>query len=180
MVCPRRAGVPFGLPHKKEPKKVTAEGTGLPWLALRRREANSPTLGVRRQVPPVAPDAAPSARPNPLRGSLEYPYVLVTLIKKNAALVERALRNPQTRAVKGHLLFEARRAELRGPRLEARILVSATTAAKFFAYFLTPKSRAPLAKRPSFFASFWRGITFFLRFLLPLFWESMKIISPSA
>ena len=37
MVCPRRAGVPFGLPHKKEPKKVTAEGNGLPWLALRRR-----------------------------------------------------------------------------------------------------------------------------------------------
>ena len=103
MVCPRRAGVPFGLPHKKEPKKVTAEGTGLPWLAPRRREANAHATGVLRQ----APDAAPSARPNPLRGSLEYPYVLVPLIKKNAALVKRALKNPQTRAVKGHLLFEA-------------------------------------------------------------------------
>ena len=139
-MCPRRAGVPFCLPHKKEPKKVTAEGTGLPWLALRRCEANSHATGVLRQVPPVAPDAAPSSRPNPLRGSLD---------PKTAALVKRALRNPQPRAVKGHLLFEARRAELRGPRLEARILVSATTAAKFFAYFLTPKSRAPLAKRPS-------------------------------
>ena len=97
-IPPRRAGVPFGLPHKKEPKQVTAEGTGLSWLALRRREANSHATGVLRQVPPVAPDAAPSARPNPLGGPLD---------PKTAALVERTLRNPQTRAVKGHLLFEA-------------------------------------------------------------------------
>ena len=61
--------------------------------------------------------------------------------------MKRALRNPKPRAVKGHLLFEVYRTELRGPRPEARILVSATTVAKFFAYFLTPKSRAPLAKR---------------------------------
>ena len=54
---------------QKGTQKVTAEGTGLPWLALRRREANSHTLGVLRQVPPVAPDAAPSLRPNPLGGS---------------------------------------------------------------------------------------------------------------
>ena len=109
-----RAGVPFCLPHKKEPKKATAQGTGLPWLALRRREAqgtglpwlalrrreaNSHATGVLKQVPPVAPDAAPSARPNPLGGSLEYQYVLVPLIKKKAALVKRALRNPQPRAV---------------------------------------------------------------------------------
>ena len=70
MVCPRRAGVPFGLPHKKEPKKVSAQETGLSWLALRRREANSHATGVLIQVPPVAPNAAPSARPNPLGGSL--------------------------------------------------------------------------------------------------------------
>ena len=62
MVYPRRAGVPFCLPYKKEPKKVTAEGTGLPWLALRRREANSHATGVLKQVPPVAPDAAPSSK----------------------------------------------------------------------------------------------------------------------
>ena len=60
-----------------------------------------------RQVPPVVPDATPSARPNPLGEALEYQYVLVTLIKKNVALVKLALRNTQTRAVKGHLLFEA-------------------------------------------------------------------------
>ena len=83
---------------QKGTQKVTAEGTELPWLALRRREANSPTLGVRRQVPPVAPDAAPSSRPNPLGGALD---------PKIAALVKRALKNPQPRAVKGHLLFEA-------------------------------------------------------------------------
>ena len=95
---PHRAGVPFCLPHKKEPKKVTAQGTGLSSQC------------------------------------------------KIAALVERTLRNLQPMAVTGHPLFEARRAELRGPRLEARILVSATTAAKFLAYFLTAKSRASLAK----------------------------------
>ena len=63
------------------------------------------------------------------------------------ALVERTLKNPQPKAVQGHLLFEVHRTELRWSRPEARILVSATTAAKFFAYFLTPKSRASLAKR---------------------------------
>ena len=98
MVYPRRAGVPFCLPPKKEPKKVTAEGTGLPWLALRRREANSHATGVLRQVPPVAPDAVPRSCPNPLGGSLD---------PKTAALVKRTLRNSQTRTVKGHLLFEA-------------------------------------------------------------------------
>ena len=146
--CPRRAGVPFCLPHKKEPKKVTAEGTGLPWLAFRRRRGKLTHLRRAQTVPLFAPDASPSSRPNPLGGSLEYQYLLVPLIKKNVALVERALKNLQPRAVKGHLLFEARRAELRWPRPEARILAIGTTAAKFFAYFLTPKSRAPMAKRP--------------------------------
>ena len=54
---------------QKGTQKVTAQGTGLSWLALRRREANSHDTGVLRQVPPVAPDAAPSSRPNPLDGS---------------------------------------------------------------------------------------------------------------
>ena len=83
--------------------------------------------------------------------------------------MQSALRNPQPRAVKGHLLFEVYRTELRGPRLEARILVNATTAAKFFAYFLTPKSRAPLAKRTSFFARFGDEFNVSLYFLLPSF-----------
>jgi hypothetical protein len=51
--------------------------------------------------------------------------------------------------VKGYLWFEGQRTVLRGPRPQARILTDGTIAAKFFAYFLTPKSRAPLAKRPS-------------------------------
>ena len=107
MFCPRRAGVPFCLPHKKEPKKVTAEGSELPWLALRRRRGKLAHPRCAQTVPLFAPDAAPRSRPNPLGGSLEYPYVLVPRIKKNAALVKRTLRNPQPRAVKGHLLFEA-------------------------------------------------------------------------
>ena len=81
--------------YTKEPQKSSLRKPGLPWLALRRREANSPTLGVLRQVPPVAPNTAPSLRPNLLGGALEYQYVLVPLIKKNVALVERVLRNPQ-------------------------------------------------------------------------------------
>ena len=121
-------GCSFLSTPQKGTQKVTAEGTGLPGLALRRREANSHAKGVLRQVPPVAP----SLRPNPLRGSLD---------PNTAALVKRALRNPQPRAVKGHLLFEVYRTELRGPRLEARILVSATTAAKFFAYFFHPRKK---------------------------------------
>ena len=87
---------------QKGTQKVTAQGTGLPGLALRRREANSHAARTQT-VPPVAPDAAPSSRPNPLGGSLD---------PKTAALVKRTLRNTQTRAVQGHLLFEARRAEL--------------------------------------------------------------------
>ena len=70
MVCPRRAGVPFCLPHKKEPKKVTAEGTWLPWLALRRRRGKLAPLRCAQTVPLFAPDAAPSLRPNPLGGAL--------------------------------------------------------------------------------------------------------------
>ena len=125
MVRPRRAGVPFCLPHKKEPRKVTAEGTGLPWLALRRCEANSHAFGVLRQVPPVAPDAAPSSRPNPLGGSLS----------KIVALFLEALRNLQLEGVKDHLLFEVRRTEFRGSSPETRILAERTTATDFFAYF---------------------------------------------
>ena len=66
---PSPVGRSFLSTPQKGTQKVTAEGTGLPWLALRRREANSHAAGVLRQVPPVAPDAAPSLRPNPLRGS---------------------------------------------------------------------------------------------------------------
>ena len=55
---------------QKGTKKVTAQGTGLLWLALRRREANSHATGVLRQVPLVAPDAAPSLHPNPLGEAL--------------------------------------------------------------------------------------------------------------
>ena len=111
---PSPGGRSFLSTPQKGTKKVTAEGTGLPWLALRRREANSHATGVLRQVPPVAPDAAPSSRPHPLGGSLDYQYVLVLLIKKKAALVLEASRNLQLEGVKDHLLFEVRRTEFRG------------------------------------------------------------------
>ena len=55
---------------QKGTQKVTAEGSRLSWLALRRREANAHATGVLRQVPRFAPDAAPSLRPNPLGGPL--------------------------------------------------------------------------------------------------------------
>ena len=88
MVCPRRAGVPFVYPTKRNPKKSPLREPGYLGLRLGTRETNSHAAGVLRQVPPVAPDAAPSARPNPLRGSLD---------PKTAALVKRTLRNPQPR-----------------------------------------------------------------------------------
>ena len=101
MVCPRRAGVPFCLPHKKEPKRVTAEGTGLPWLALRRRRAKLAHRRCAQTVSRFAPDAAPSSRPNPLGGSFKYHSVPCPK-SKNVALVESALRNPQLQAVIAH------------------------------------------------------------------------------
>ena len=116
MVSPRRIGVPFCLPHKKEPKKVTAQGTGLSWLALRRRRGKIPHLRCAQTVPRFAPDASPSSRPNPLGGS----WYLSRGILRNAKLP---------------------------PWWSER-------AAKFFAYFLTPKSRAIPARRRPFFASF--------------------------
>ena len=116
-----RAGVPFCLPHKKEPEKVTAEVTGLSWLALRRREANSHATGVLKQVPPVALDAASNLRPNPLGGSRS----------KSVALVLEASRNLQLEGVKDHLLFEVRRTDLRGSSPETRILAARTTATNF-------------------------------------------------
>ena len=61
---PSPGGRSFLSTPQKGTKKVTAEGTGLPWLALRHREANSHATGVLRQVPPVAPDAAPRLTPN--------------------------------------------------------------------------------------------------------------------
>ena len=42
----------FWSTPQKGTKKGTAQGTGLPWLALRRREANSHATGVLRQCLP--------------------------------------------------------------------------------------------------------------------------------
>ena len=49
---PLPCGRSFLSTPQKGTKKVTTEGTGLPWLALRRREANSHTLGVLKQCLP--------------------------------------------------------------------------------------------------------------------------------
>ena len=98
---------------QKGTKKVTAEGTELPWMALRRTRGKLACLRRAQTVPLLVPDAAPSQRPFSLGGFLvlrrEY-----SSIQNIAALVQRALKNPQPKAVKGHLLFENRRPSLGG------------------------------------------------------------------
>jgi len=49
--------------------------------------------------------------------------------------------------VKGHLLSEARRAEFKWPRPEARILAVRTSAADFFAYFFHPRKKVGAHRR---------------------------------
>ena len=107
-----------------------------------------------------------------LWAGISWRHYLGGPLSKSVALVLEALTNLQLEGVKDHLLFEVRRTEFRGASPETRILAEGTTAADFFAYFLTPKSRAPLAKRSSFFASFWGEIILFFRFFL-LFWRKV-------
>ena len=52
MVCPRRAGVPFCLPHKKEPKKSPLREPGYLAWRLGARVANSRDPSVRRHYSP--------------------------------------------------------------------------------------------------------------------------------
>ena len=71
---------------QKGSQKVTAQGTGLPWLALRRTRGKLVRCAHSDSASPLAPDAAPSSRPNPLGGALD---------PNTAALVEKTLKNTQ-------------------------------------------------------------------------------------
>ena len=136
-VGPHRRGDPFVYHTIGNTQKVTAVGTKLPWLALRRTGSKLARPWHAQTVPPLAPDAAPSSRFLSQCGAFDYRNALLGEIREiqTAALVLEALRNLQPKAVKGHLLSEAPRAEFKWPRPEARILAVRTSAADFFAYF---------------------------------------------
>ena len=52
----------------KGTKKVAERAPGLPWLALRLHGRRTRALTHTQTAPPLAPDAAPSSRPNPQWG----------------------------------------------------------------------------------------------------------------
>ena len=110
-------------------------------------EANAHTFGVLRQVPPVALTRPPSLHPNPLGEALIVVRSVIDTAKDRRLGGENVKKSAAEGRSGTSSVWGLCEAKLRGPRLEARILVSATTAAKFFAYFSTPKSRAPLTKR---------------------------------